>query len=217
MVGGLFVRRAKDWVVSGRSLSQDSPEILQGREKIKTDVIQINSRLAALDVRALSLLRHKIPDLIIPLACVVDFYGLVFEVQSPAHLDLNSLVYGSDTDGLLYQDDDENGEKVAFQIQKYLNLKAFKIKERATGIVKEVILPIGVQIHRCGHEYYLINAHKLIASEEPLVHKSNTKKLPYELVEHMALLETMRRQLRPEHTISYNYKHTLEGLVYYKW
>jgi hypothetical protein len=33
-----------------------------------------------MDVKALAMLRNKIPKLIIPLACCVDYFGIVFEV-----------------------------------------------------------------------------------------------------------------------------------------
>ena len=71
------------------------------------------AKIACLDVRALAILRHRIPSLVVPLACVVDYYGIVFEVISPAALSLNSLVYGSDTEGALYKNDIFDAEKIA--------------------------------------------------------------------------------------------------------
>ena len=67
------------------------------------------SKIATLEVRVMSILRHQIPKLIIPLACVVDYYGLVFQVQTPIKITQNTLVYGSDTEGLLFKNDDPEG------------------------------------------------------------------------------------------------------------
>ena len=78
MVGGLFVRRAKDWLIAGKHLTDDLPQV-----GASVNVNHIVGKLATLDVRALALLRFKIPNLVIPLACVVDYFGIVFEVQSP--------------------------------------------------------------------------------------------------------------------------------------
>ena len=64
-------------------------------------------------MRALALLRHRIPRLIVPLACIVDYYGICFEVMSPSLLTLDTLAYGSDTDGLLFKNDDEDAEILA--------------------------------------------------------------------------------------------------------
>jgi hypothetical protein len=50
------------------------------------NVNKIVTKLASLDVRALSLLRFRIPKLVVPLACVVNYFGIVFEVQSPVAL-----------------------------------------------------------------------------------------------------------------------------------
>jgi hypothetical protein len=74
---------------------------------------QIVARMARYDVRALALLRFKIPKLVIPMACIIDYYGIVFEVQSPVPITQNSLVYGSDTDGLLFKNDDPEGVQMA--------------------------------------------------------------------------------------------------------
>ena len=106
MVGGLFVRRAKNWRVCGKLLSEDQPQVVKGAAGTNIDVNHIVSKIAGLDVRALALLRHRFPKLIIPLACVVDYYGIAFEIQTPSPLTLNSLVYGSDTEGLLFKNDD---------------------------------------------------------------------------------------------------------------
>ena len=45
-----------------------------------THVNEVSAKLASLDVRSLALLRHRVPNLVVPLACFVDYYGLTFEV-----------------------------------------------------------------------------------------------------------------------------------------
>lgn len=76
-------------------------------------LVQISGKIASLDVRNLALLRNRLDRLIVPLACVVDYYGLKFETQSLAPISINSLVYGSDLDGLLFNDDDAEAEHMA--------------------------------------------------------------------------------------------------------
>lgn len=83
MVGGLFVRRAKSWMVCGKILDEKEPRIIKGSAGAHIDVNQVVNKIATLDVRTLAILRHRIPGLSIPLACIIDYYGLLFEVQTP--------------------------------------------------------------------------------------------------------------------------------------
>lgn len=100
--------------------------------------------MASLDVRNLNLLRNKLENLVVPLACFVDYYGLKFETESLMPLSINSLVYGSDTDGLLFYDENQQAENMAEEISKILNLKMHYIEERATGLIKKAYLPYTV-------------------------------------------------------------------------
>lgn len=86
------------------------------------DVNATVSKIATLEVRVMSILRHQIPKLIIPLACIVDYFGLVFQVQTPVPITQNSLVYGSDNEGLLFKNDDEEGVNMALRIAKLMNI-----------------------------------------------------------------------------------------------
>jgi hypothetical protein len=43
------------------------------------NLTEISGKIASLDVRNMALLRNKIENLIVPLACIVDYYGLKFE------------------------------------------------------------------------------------------------------------------------------------------
>lgn len=76
LVGGVYVRRAQDWLIANKHLSTEMAGSNVNFNKIVT-------KLASLDVRALALLRFRIPKLVVPLACVVNYYGIVFEAQSP--------------------------------------------------------------------------------------------------------------------------------------
>lgn len=81
LVGGVYVRRAQDWLVANKHLSDEIP--MAGSN---VNINKVVAKLASLDVRALALLRFRIPKLVVPLACVVNYYGIVFEVQSPIAL-----------------------------------------------------------------------------------------------------------------------------------
>ena len=58
----------------------------------------------------MALLRNRIEGLVVPLASIVDYYGLKFEIQSLSPISINSLAYGSDVDGLLFTDHDIHAE-----------------------------------------------------------------------------------------------------------
>jgi hypothetical protein len=75
MAGGLSARRAKDWLICGKNLTDEMP---MGGSTI--NVNQVVAKLATHNARALALLRFRIPNLLIPLSCVIDYYGIVFEV-----------------------------------------------------------------------------------------------------------------------------------------
>lgn len=111
IVGGILLRRAKDWLVCGHQLSEASQmmstaKVDGGKSLSGSALAQVSAKIAALDVRNLALLRNRFPGLVVPLACVVDYFGVRFEAQSLAPLSVNSLAYGSDLEGLLFKDDD---------------------------------------------------------------------------------------------------------------
>ena len=74
-------------------------------------------------MRNASLLRNKIENLVVPLMCIVDYFGQRFVAMSPIPASINSLVYGSDTDGLVFRNDRGEAEQMAIQIAKVLNLR----------------------------------------------------------------------------------------------
>ena len=117
-------------------------------QTINSDLSEISGKLAALDVRNGALLRNKVDNLVVPLSCVIDYFGQRFEAISVVPASFNSLAYGSETDGLIFKNDDKEAEQMAMQIGKLLNLKPHKVLERATGVYKDAYLPYSVQLHR---------------------------------------------------------------------
>ena len=53
-------------------------------------------------------------------------------------------MYGSDNEGLLFKNDDEEGVNMALRIAKLMNIQPQVIKEKATGLSKNAILPYTV-------------------------------------------------------------------------
>jgi len=100
--------------------------------------------MAALDVRNANLLRNKIPNLVVPLGCSVDYLGLRYECMSIIPATINSLVYGSDLNDLLFKTDDPHASQMAEAIASALNLKPHFIRERATQKLKQTALPFSV-------------------------------------------------------------------------
>ena len=100
-----------------------------------------------------------------------------------------------------------------------MNIKPFALKEKATGIIKEVFLPYGVQLHRSEfqNEYIIINAFKLLATEEPQGYKMSGKDFTQEINDFLAKIESMGKQLRPEMSIYNHNNEPAEGYKYYSW
>lgn len=80
--------------------------VVNSNPDASSNMTEVAGKVASLDVRNLALLRNRVERLVVPLACLVDYYGLRFEAQSLAPLSINSLAYGSDTNGVLFQDFD---------------------------------------------------------------------------------------------------------------
>ena len=219
MVGGVFVRRAKNWMVNGKHLSEEEPRVMKGSAGTRIDVNSIVNKIATLDVRALSILRNRIPGLYIPLACIVDYYGTIFECQSPVSITQTSLAYGSDSEGILFKNDDLQAEQIAKRIGEILNIRPYQLSESISGISKTAYLPYNVQIHNGDKdgEYFLVNAYRLFPNEEPMVHKDLSSGGDKELLTYLAQLETYGKQLRPEHAVKNHNNEPAEGMNYYTW
>lgn len=63
-------------------------------------------------------------------------------------LSTNSLVYGSDDEGLTFKNDNNNALQAALEVGKLFNLKPHTIKERLTQRSVQTLLPYDVQIHK---------------------------------------------------------------------
>jgi hypothetical protein len=104
MVGGILIRRAIGWTVCGEYLDHKNRF---GIHKPSVDLVEINKKVAGLDSRNMSVLRNRIENLVVPLSCIVDYFGVRFECLSIPPISLNTLVYGSDTEGLLISNENE--------------------------------------------------------------------------------------------------------------
>ena len=68
MAGGIFVRRCKDWIVETFNLKNKEDVTVLSLE-------EICQKMANLEVRNSAFLRNKLPNLIVPLACTIDYLG----------------------------------------------------------------------------------------------------------------------------------------------
>ena len=116
VIGGILIRRAKDWTICGQPFTEASrmhtTAIGPGGDS-GSSLAEISGKVASLDVRTLASLRNRISRLVVPLACLVDYFGIKFECQSLSPLSINSLVYGSDTNGVTFTNKDEHAEAMA--------------------------------------------------------------------------------------------------------
>ena len=129
MVGGIFIRRALGWTVCGEFLD---PKRNFSSDRSGPNMVEINRKIASLDSRNLTLLRNRIENLVVPLSCTVDYFGVRFECLSIPPISLNTLVYGSDNEGLTFYNENEAAHQMAVKIANLLNLKPHFIRERST-------------------------------------------------------------------------------------
>lgn len=84
VVGGILVRRAKDWMVCGQPFTEAAKLHTTAIGPGNTDaggsnLSEISGKVASLDVRNMAIMRNRLPRLVVPLAAIVDYYGLKFE------------------------------------------------------------------------------------------------------------------------------------------
>jgi hypothetical protein len=83
VIGGILVRRAKDWTVCGQPFTEaaklHTTAIGTGGDQGNTNLSEMLGKIASLDVRNLALMRNRLPRLVVPLATLVDYYGIKFE------------------------------------------------------------------------------------------------------------------------------------------
>ena len=91
--------------------------------------------------------------------------------------------------------------------------------------MKRAFLPYDVQLHRDETEshYYIVNAWRLIPCEEPVVNEEAVQQLggsgaaDQQILDHLALIDSFGRQLRPELAL-YNHNNVLaRGIQYFTW
>ena len=111
-----MIRRAKDWTICGQPFTEANKmhtTAIGTNGDAGSNMLEIAGKVASLDVRNMAIMRNRLPRLVVPLATLVDYYGIKFECQSLAPLSINSLVYGSDTNGLTFTNRDAHGEAMA--------------------------------------------------------------------------------------------------------
>lgn len=83
MVGGILVRRAKDWMICGQPFTEaaklHTTAIGSNQDTGGANLSEISGKVASLDVRNMAIMRNRLPRLVVPLASIVDYYGLKFE------------------------------------------------------------------------------------------------------------------------------------------
>ena len=89
VVGGIAIRLAEGWKMLGKELPT-----------------RICRKLAKQNVRNLKMVQNRIDGLIVPLSCVVDYFGLRYECFSIPPISQNSLALGSDNDSLTLNSDE---------------------------------------------------------------------------------------------------------------
>jgi len=110
----MVIWKAKDWYIHFQDLLD----------------FKYPSKLAALNAKSLAFIRSKFENALVPLCCIVDYYGIWFEVHSFCPISINSLVFGSDNDGLTFTNKD--GLDLAIQIGAWMNLKSHSFWARGT-------------------------------------------------------------------------------------
>src|SRR5688500_4727719 len=84
VAGGLVLRRVKDWSLAGETIGEGA----------------LANKVASHELNALDFVRGKLPELEVPLACIIDFFGVRYLAESLVPITPSSLVYGSNTDGI---------------------------------------------------------------------------------------------------------------------
>ena len=95
--GGILIRKAKDWFVQTQTFEGHST----------------CSKLARMNIQNLSFLRNKFPGVLVPLGCMIDYFGIRYECQSLCPITLNSLIYGTDNEGITIENYDLEAENLA--------------------------------------------------------------------------------------------------------
>ena len=106
IMGGIIIRECKDWLLACESVGDGD----------------IAYKVADNELKGLNLLRGKIDYLELPMAGIVDYYGVRFLAQSLTLLAKTSLVYGSNTEGIIIYSEGE-GVEIANQVSSIANIR----------------------------------------------------------------------------------------------
>jgi hypothetical protein len=147
VVGGIIIRKAVGWTQLGQTMSPD-----------------VNYKRAAYGARNLAYMRHKLPTLMVPLCCIVDCNGERYECHSMPSVTINTLVYGTDTDSLVFKHA-PIANSIVSEIEKLCNLKEHTVFEIASANHLLSSLPYDVQIHKVDEHFWLLNAYRLFPDE----------------------------------------------------
>jgi len=107
ITGGMVIRECKNWTLLTKDLGEGS----------------LCYKIASNEHRAFDFLRGKVQEIEVPLSCLINYYGTGYFVQSICPITPNSLVYGSNTEGI----DISSKEFVLEAVQNIKKL--FNIKE----------------------------------------------------------------------------------------
>ena len=171
--------------VMGGLLIRECTEVYAFEQKyVQDDQI---SKLLKHKIKMLNHIRRQQDDLMVPLACLVDYFGRFYMVYALSGIDCNSLVHGSLTQGIAIKND-LNDIPAVKVLSRQLNIKPHYVVERGTSKVRPILLSSGVEIHRFEGKIYLTDVERLtpltIRAEEDetkLLSKGEVKFIPLQM------------------------------------
>eukprot|EP00698_Gefionella_okellyi_P020152 TRINITY_DN6297_c0_g1_i1.p1 TRINITY_DN6297_c0_g1~~TRINITY_DN6297_c0_g1_i1.p1 ORF type:complete len:1269 (+),score=363.22 TRINITY_DN6297_c0_g1_i1:61-3867(+) len=187
-VNGVVLRKCAGWEVLGENVGEGDAAFKAGGNELK----------------ALDFLRGKVSGLTVPLACVVDHYGNRFLCLAAVDIGFNTLLYGSNNDGLVIKDV-EQAAPLAQGVAQVANLKAHKVVERLSQSEVMLFTAYTTELHHTGGQdgfFTLINAGRLLPPDNPSSDR----------IDHVVKL------LRPELVSKYGAGEQVQrGYVLYTW
>eukprot|EP00771_Trimastix_marina_P000058 gnl/Trimastix_PCT/1058.p1 GENE.gnl/Trimastix_PCT/1058~~gnl/Trimastix_PCT/1058.p1 ORF type:complete len:1404 (-),score=522.83 gnl/Trimastix_PCT/1058:348-4559(-) len=131
IVSGILFRRAASWDLLGEDIGEGD----------------VAFKVAGHELKGLALARARIDGVCVPLAVIVDHFGIRFMCHAIAPVDTHSLAYGSNT-GCLVVRDDPDAHEYASRVAERFNVKAHGVTEHLTGATKTLALPCTAELHR---------------------------------------------------------------------
>lgn len=141
----LYGLSGKKYVMGGLLIREVDSVVFGGRLYKKPEQI---SRFLEHKIQMMNYIRNNQETLVVPLMCVLEYYGICFLVYSISAINYDTLVYGSFTEGLLLENLIDENKGVLVQLGKQLNIAKHGVTERATGEEFEFLLTPGIQIHK---------------------------------------------------------------------